>query len=161
MKIDSSKTADIVVLKSGKREIFVIETKRVAPNGKITHDISPFSPKVIEQAKGYAKELKVEYYATFNGKYFVAFKINDPDEPIDEPIFRLEVLDFKEFASNLLKTIAGIMNNTINPISYEDLYSDQLKSYFNIIFPQYLAALNDKIKKEKSKKKSAFYIKLN
>lgn len=142
---DSTKKADIAVLKSGNRTIFVIETKRVSQNGKITHKINPFAEPVIAQAKEYAKELKTEYYATFNGKYFVVFKIINVEDSIDEPILSLEVFDLKNFASRLLNLIAKIIKNKIKPIIEEDLYSHQLKSFLDLIYPQYYESLKKKI----------------
>ena len=152
---DSAKVADIVVLKPGDRTIFVIETKRTAKSGKTTYEISPFAKPVIQQAKEYAKELKTDYYATFNGKYFVVFKIQDPTEPTDDPILSLEVTNLKKFTSKLLNLISKIVIDEIKPITHEDLYSYQLKSYFDLLYPQYLASLKEKIKTQG--KKSMFY----
>ena len=151
----SAKKADIVLLRPGERTIFVIETKKIANNGRLTYNISPFSLDVIKQAKGYAKELKTDYYATFNGKYFVAFKIIQPDSDFDEPIISLEILNFTDFCSNLLKLISNIIKNQIKPIQYEDLYSNLLKSYLDLLYTQYLESL--KLKLRNIGKSSKFY----
>ena len=132
----SAKSADIVVLKSGKLPVFVIETKRTFIGGKVTYKINPFSEAVIKQAKGYATDLMIDYYATFNGKFFVIFK-NDKSKDCDDPLYPLEVYNLNDFCASLFELIADTLNNEKKPITLEDLYSQQLSAFFDLIYPQY------------------------
>lgn len=70
------------------------------------------------------------------------------------------MIDLHSFASSLLTTIAKIITNRIKPIITTDLYSDQLKSFFNLISPQYQESFIDKINYEKANMTTDFYDKL-
>lgn len=99
--------ADIVV-KDLRGPFLVIEAKRETERG-YNRDLDPYSPKVIEQAWGYAGKLGAPYFSTYNGGQLVLFHTHERGVPLLERRGRAyQVTDPQKFAPELLEQVAGI-----------------------------------------------------
>ncbi len=104
--------ADIVVFDSRGPKL-VIEAKR-EDGGKYRRDIDPYSPKVIEQAFGYAGKLGASYFATFNGQMLVLFRTFEHGRHLMERKSRAyQITNLEAFASHLLKAVTQLDAGTL------------------------------------------------
>jgi type I restriction-modification system DNA methylase subunit len=96
--------ADIAVLRVGGDPFLVIETKR--KGGRVSTDIDPWDPHVIQQAIGYAALVGAPYFATANRGYLAAFRTPNRGEKFEIPSHRvfataIQSVD-RKFVSDLL-----------------------------------------------------------
>lgn len=96
--------ADIAVLRVGGGPFLIIETKR--KGGRVSTDIDPWDPHVIQQAIGYAALAGAPYFATANRGYLAAFRTPNRGEKFEIPRHRvfattIQALD-RKFVSELL-----------------------------------------------------------
>ena len=105
--------ADIVLTTGDDRPLLVIEAKREG-GGQTTRDIDPYSPKVIQQAFGYAGSLGAPYFATYNGNFLVLFKTFERGKHLlDRKSLSFEIDDVSRFARTLLSRLAALEEDRI------------------------------------------------
>ncbi len=108
-----NKRADIVLLDANETPLLVIEAKREDTEG-YDRNIDPYSPKVIEQAFGYAGSLGTEFFATYNGTYFVLWRTFEKGVPLLKRKSRGYIVkDLKVFAHEFLAHLGGIIRGSI------------------------------------------------
>ena len=109
-KLENLKEPDLVLEDSASRPILVIEAKR-KDNSPVKTD--PFSPKVIEQAMGYAIQLGTPYFATCNKDLFVLFETFKKFVPLSQR--RLKIYYMKDYGD--LETFVGQLLNDLTDLS--------------------------------------------
>lgn len=105
--------ADIVVYRESGKPFLVIEAKRKTQTG-YDRNIDPYSPKVIDQAFGYAGRLGADYFATYNGKSLVLFDTFEKGTHLlDRKTSAYSIKDIQDFASSLLQEVTGLETGEI------------------------------------------------
>lgn len=137
--------ADIVVEDDGGQPVLVIEAKRLE-DGRVTRDIDPYSPAVIEQAAEYAVKLGAPYFCTYNGDKCVLFRTMEPGVPLLKRKTRTyEVTDEEGFASTLLQEVAKLDADELEWSPTQKAFVDRLDTYHQRLASEFLERLENRI----------------
>jgi len=147
-KTVDSGVADIVINDVRGRPLVVIEAKREYA-GRYDRNLDPYSPKVIEQAFGYAGKLGSEYFATYNGKHLVLFRTFEKGVGLLERKTRAyRVRDVKRFSSELLEQIASIKTGKLGWEADPVAFVNRLKIFHGRLASELHFSLKENLKGE-------------
>ena len=123
--------ADIVIYVENRRPFLVIEAKRKMKGG-YKRDLDPYSPKVIEQAFGYASKIGANYFATYNGDTLVLFHtFEEGTHLLERKTSAYLVKNISEFAPSLLKEVAGLEKGIRKWDPRHQAFIKRLKGFHN------------------------------
>lgn len=140
-------SADIVVYDKNGAPALVFELKQ--PDGSPVHD--PYYPDVVEQGCGYASALGTSYFVTSNFKHFVVWKTFEEGTPLLER----QLLHYDASAQiettikQILSDLVLIKEGKIKFLSPDAKFVRRLKTFYEILWPNLLEDLEEKIKKDK------------
>ncbi len=134
-------SADIVVFDRIQRPWLVIEAKKKVLNG-YTRNFDPYSPKVIQQALGYAQQLRTPFFATYNGDILVLFKTFEEFKPLLQSKTKsYRITDIATFASSLLTDIIELYHEETKWDNLDDAFVARVKHFHERITPLFLKSL--------------------
>ncbi len=145
--------ADIVIEDRRGSPFLVIEAKRPSQGGP-NRNLDPYSPKVIEQAWGYAGKLGAPYFATYNGSQLVLFRTHERGvHLLDRKARAYKVTDSRKFASNLLEQAAGIEKGEVKWEHKRDTFVKRLKEFHDRLTRELPEKLEEKLEEPSFKGK--------
>lgn len=139
--------ADIVVFDERGPNL-VIEAKREEA-GRYRRDIDPYSPKVIEQAFGYAGRLGADYFATFNGQMLVLFQTWERGRHLMERKSRAyRITNLEAFASHLLKEVRQLEAGVLQWDPLDRAFVERLGEFHRRLRRELAVSVRDSLRNE-------------
>lgn len=127
--------ADIVVFDTDDNPIFVVEAKRPDDGG--SRDIDPYAPAVIRQAFGYAGELGVPFFCTYNRDRLVIFDAFTKGVPLLERSTKsYTISEVEKFADTLLDEIARLQAGNAKWDAVDTAFIDRVNSIHDYVSPR-------------------------
>ncbi len=137
--------ADLVIFDERKKPRLVIEAKRESPRG-FDRDLDPYSPKVVDQAFGYAARVGADYFATYNGKVLVLFRTFESGKPLLQRKSKAyRVRDPSVFAGELLRELARLEAGVGKWDPRDSAFVGRLKHFHERIRDRFQRAFDDKL----------------
>lgn len=136
--------ADIVV-ETDDGPFLVVEAKR-RPVDEPDRNIDPYADVVIDQAFGYAGKLGAPYFATYNGERLVVFQTFERGAHLlDRRTRAYEVTEISEFASDLLREVAGIEADVVEWDPHHQAFIKRLNTFHGRLASEFRTTLKERL----------------
>ncbi len=140
-------SSDIVVYDKSGAPALIFELKQA--DGSPVHD--PYYPDVVEQGCNYASKLGISYFVTSNFKHFVVWKTFQEGTPLlERQLLHYDAApQIEATIKQILSDLVLLKEGKIRFLSPDAKFVRRLKTFYEILWPNLLEDLKEKIKKDK------------